>query len=96
MRQIKYRLIAARNSRASLVEANAVTKSVASFIEAATVIHEVSSMVRYRGFTVADQVTTHELIVLLEDCREYLVKYGTDDWRDLIEGVATMLQIHCL
>lgn len=34
------------NSRASLVEANAVTKSVASFIEAATVIREVRDVER--------------------------------------------------
>lgn len=53
-------------------------------------------MVRYRGFTVSDAVTTQELIVLREDCEAYLATYQTDDWRDFIVGITTMIQLHCL
>lgn len=83
------------NSRAPLVEANAVTKSVASLSKRRP-SYTRCEMVRYRGFTVADQVTTHELIILREDCIAHLAKYQTDDWRDFIVGIETMLQLHCL
>lgn len=53
-------------------------------------------MVEFGGITIGDHIDTDYLLNLLSECQEYYARYGTASWREFIDAITTMIQLHCL